>query len=216
MTDPADASGPADPGGPASGPPVEFGTPPAPPDSNRWRPDLPTSRDVFGAVVVGVALVIAGAPLGLLWAATSPKVNVAAALAGSEAAFDAQAGIDVHFAFLALLFGVVTGLLVGWRGRHASWPLAAAIAVGGVAGSILGAQIGHLKASDEVLRQLPPTVSQHGREVLDFTLRAHGFYFVLPAVALLLYFLIVLLTTRREPPRLPETPDPSQYWSVPR
>jgi hypothetical protein len=205
-----------DPEQPANQPPTEFGTPPPPPVSVRWRPDVPTSRDVFGAVVVGVALIIAGAPLGLLWAATAPKINVLAALSGSEAAFDTQAGIDVHFAFLALIFGVVIGALVGWRGRRASWPLAVALAVGGLGGSLLGAQIGHLKQSDEVLRQLPHSVTGHGRDLLDFTLRAHGFSFVLPAAALLVYFLIVLLATRRDRPRLPETPEPSRFWSVPR
>ncbi len=195
---------------------TSFGVPPAPATSRRFTPDRPTSRDALTALVVAVSLVVAGVPLGLLWAATSPKLDVKAALGGSEAAFDAQAGIDVHFALLALIFGVVAGALVGWRCRKASWLLPLALAVGGVGGSLLAAQIGHLRESSRVLDQLPENLRGSVSNIVDFVLRSHGYHVVYPVAALITYLLIIVATTRSTPPALPEDPEPDRYWSVPR
>jgi hypothetical protein len=137
-------------------------------------------------------------------------------LNGSEAAFDAQGGVDVHFAFLSVLFGLAIGFLVGWRARRGAWPLAVALAAGGVGGALVAGQIGHAWRSSDVLKQLPPNVTERGRELFDFMLRAHGFYLVLPAAALFAYLLVVLFATRSEPPSLPGEPEPDVYWSTPR
>ena len=199
-----------------------FGVPPTPPDGSqdsslrRFAPDAPESRDVLGALIVAVALVVSGVPLGLLWGWTAPKLDVKAALGGSEAAFNAQAGIDVHFAFLALIFGVVAGALVGWRGRQSSWPLAVGLAVGGIGGSLVGAQVGHLLESGRVLDQLPQNIRGQVSNIVDFVLRAHGYHVVFPLAALITYVLIVFATTRHTPAALPEAPEPDRYWSVPR
>jgi hypothetical protein len=195
--------------------PTGFGSPPSP-ERNRWRPDLPGRRDVVAALIVAVALVIAGVLLGLLWGATAPKIDVAAGLNGSEAAFDSQGGVDVMFAFLSVLVGLAIGFLVGWRARNGAWPMAVALAVGGVGGSLIAGVVGHALRSHDVLKQLPPNVTQTGRDLFDFTLRAQGFYLVLPAAALLAYGLVVLFATKAEPPRLPDAPDPDVYWSTPR
>ncbi|MCW2546402.1 MAG: hypothetical protein JWN96_862 [Mycobacterium sp.] len=200
----------------------EFGTPPGPSVRSRLHWNAPTSRDVLSSIVVAITLIIAGVPLGLLWGWTTPKLNVNEALGGktgilSEATFNTQAGIDVHFAFLALIFGVVAGAIVGWRGRSASWPLPIGLAVGGAAGSLVAAQIGHLMESNEVLKQIPASIrgTQLSR-LMDFTLRSHGFHAVFPVAALLTFLLIVLISTRNEPPQLPAEPEPGRYWSVPR
>lgn len=177
---------------------------------------MPASRDVLTALVVAVSLVIAGVPLGFLWAATSPRLDVKAALAGSEAAFDAQAGIDVHFALLALIFGVVAGAVVGWRCRRSSWPVPLALAIGGLGGSLVAAQIGHLRESSRVLDQLPENIRGSVSNIVDFVLRSHGYHAVFPVAALLTYLIIVVATSRPEPASLPDSPDPGRYWSVPR
>jgi hypothetical protein len=221
----AGPEGPPGFGAPGFGPPglgaPEFGTPPGRSARSRLHWNAPTSRDVLSSIVIAIALIIAGVPLGLLWGWTTPKINVSEALGGksgiiSEATFNAQAGIDIHFALLALIFGVVAGLIVGWRGRNASWPLPIALAVGGVAGSLVAAQIGHLMESDEVLHQIPASVRSQLSGIMDFTLRSHGFHAVFPVAALLTYLAIVLITTRSEPPQLPAEPEPGRYWSVPR
>ena len=209
-----------------------FGTPPVPPEaaggpgalaggsSRSWRPYAPSSRDVLAAIVVAIAMVIAGVPLGLIWAATTPRLNVSEAfppsLVISESAFNTQAGADVHFALTALIFGVLAGGLVGWRGRRSSWPLPVALAVGGGAGSLVAAQVGHLRASNQVLDQLPDNIRSQVSGVTDFVLRSHGFHVVFPLAALLTYVIIVMVTTRAEPLALPDAPEPERYWSVPR
>ena len=192
-----------------------FGVPPPAPRFARWKPEVPHSRDVLSAIVVAIALVIAGVPMGLIWGATTPKLNVKQALAGSEAAFNAQGGADVHFALLALIFGVVAGAVVGWLGRHGSWTLPLALAVGGIGGSLVAAQVGHLQESSSVLDQLPQDIRGRVSDIADFTLRSHGFHVVFPVAALVTYLLIMLATTRAQEPALPEAPEPDRYWSVP-
>jgi hypothetical protein len=212
--EPPDGIAPADP----EGAPFEpgFGVPPPPPRERRWKPEAPHSRDVLSAVVVAVLLVVAGVPMGLLWAATTPKLNVKAALAGSEAAFNVQGGADVHFALWALIFGVVAGALVGWRGRRGSWTLPVALAVGGVGGSLVAAQVGHLRGSNQVLDQLPQDIRGRVSNIVDFVLRSHGFHVVFPVAALLTYLIIVVATTSNREPALPDAPEADRYWSVPR
>lgn len=219
MTAPGSDPPEGTPGGPYGAGPMEqqgFGVPPPPPRFARWRPDAPNSRDVLSAVVVAITLVVAGVPMGLIWGATTPKLNVKAALAGSEAAFNAQGGADVHFAFLAVIFGVVAGAVVGWLGRRGSWTLPLALAVGGLGGSLVAAQVGHLQESSSVLDQLPQDIRGQVSHVADFMLRSHGFHVVFPTVALLTYLVIMLLTTRPEDPALPPAPEADRYWSVPR
>ncbi len=206
-SDPPEGFAAADPG---------FGVPPGTPRFARWRPEVPHSRDVLTALVVAVVLVVVGVPMGLLWGATTPKLDVKQALAGSEAAFNAQGGADAHFALLALIFGVVAGAVVGWRGRHGSWALPLALAVGGVGGSLVAAQVGHLQESSRVLDQLPQDIRGRVSNIADFMLRAHGFHVVFPVAALLTYLIILVATTRPEEPALPEVPEPDRYWSVPR
>jgi hypothetical protein len=200
---------------PYSEAPEGFGVPPSPPRFARWKPEAPDSRDVLSALVAAVVLVVVGVPMGLLWGATTPKINVKQALDGSEAAFNAQGGADVHFALLALIFGVVAGAVVGWLGRRGSWTLPLALAVGGVGGSLVAAQVGHLQESSAVLDQLPQDIRGRVSNLVDFMLRSHGFHVVFPAAALLTYLVIVVATTRPQQPALPETPEPDRYWSVP-
>jgi hypothetical protein len=199
----------------AAGPPG-FGVPPPPPRLARWRPEVPHSRDVLSAIAVAVAVIVAGVPMGLIWGATTPKLDVKQALGGSEAAFNAQGGADVHFALLALIFGVVAGAVVGWFGRHGSWTLPLALAVGGVGGSLVAAEIGHLQESSGVLDQVPQDIRSRVSDLVDFSLRSHGFHVVFPFAALLVYLVIMIATSKPEQPALPETPEPDRYWSVPR
>ncbi len=192
-----------------------FGLPPEPPVARRWKPEAPHSRDVLSAIVVAIALVVVGVPMGLIWAATTPKLNVKQALAGSEAAFNVQGGADVHFALLALIFGVLAGAVVGWRGRRGSWTLPLALAIGGVGGSLVAAQVGHLRGSSRVLDQVPQDIRSRVSNLVDFVLRSHGFHVVFPVAALLTYLIIMLLTTSHQEPVLPDAPEPDRYWSVP-
>ncbi|WP_131746472.1 hypothetical protein [Frankia sp. Cppng1_Ct_nod] len=162
-----------------------------------------TRAEILAGVVCAVAMAASGLLLGLLWAAAAPRLDVRAVLAGSEIAFDAQAGIDVYFAMICAVGGVVGGAFAFWRGRDAGWPVPAGLTVGGIGGSGLASWIGHLLRSSRVVSQLPDGASHLVIQLVDFRLRSPGFCLVLPAFSLFvlaaLSWLSVFLVPRRHP-----------------
>src|SRR3954447_1456138 len=179
---------------PASPPPPDgpYGTPfglPSPPPRAPRRAAA-TRADAVAGVVAATAMLVAGVPLGLIWGATVPTVDVSDLLANSsETALEAQPAADARFALLAAAFGVVAGILAAWRGRKAGWPLPVGIALGGVGGSLIAGQVGHLIASDDALSAVPPTAKPVVRELVDVTVRADGVH-VIFAFAALFVFLV--------------------------
>jgi hypothetical protein len=192
-----------------------FGSPPAAPRGDRYA--LATTGDVVVGVVSAAIMLVAGVPLGLLWGATAPRVDVADLLNNSaETALEAQPAADARFALLAAIFGLVAGLIAVWRGRRAGWPLPVGLALGGLGGSLIAAQVGHLLESDKVLRAVPPTANPLVRDLVDVGIRADGVHAVYPFVALLDILALVALTTRAEPLRVPDEPPAGAWWSAPR
>lgn len=186
--------------------------PPRPP-----RGDLAHRGDVVAAVVAGGIMLVAGVPLGLLWGATLRTVDVADLLTNSsESALEAQPAADARFALIAAVFGLVAGLVAAWRGRRAGWPLPVGLVLGGVGGSLLAAQIGHLLRSQSVLDTVPPTAKPLVRELVDVTVRADGVHAVFPLVAAVVFLGLVALTTRAEPLQVSDEPDAGAWWSSPR
>src|ERR1700710_2832861 len=109
------------------------------------RRSVATIGDVVAGVVAAAAMLVAGIPLGLIWGATAPTVDVGDLLRNSsETALEAQPAADARFALLAVVFGLVGGLIAGWRGRKAGWPLPVGLVLGGVGGSLIAGQVGHL------------------------------------------------------------------------
>jgi len=161
-----------------------------------------------------LALTAAGPLLGLLWAAISPRLDVAAGISGSETAFSTQADIDATFGFICLGTGLIAGVAARWRAADGGWPVPVGIAAGGVAGSLLAGWIGHLVRSPGALRQLPPHAPAYVAGLVDFKVRATGLYMVLPATALVVLAVALWLPaalTRRgapgEPADAPAAPD---------
>jgi hypothetical protein len=196
-----------------------YGTPfgmPSPP-AREPRDSLASTGDVLAAVVAAAAMLVAGVPMGLLWGATAPRVDLADLLANSsETALEAQPAADARFALLAIVFGLVAGAIAAWRGRKAGWPLPVGLLLGGLGGSLIAAQVGHLLASGKALRPIPPTASPLVRDLVDVTVRADGVHVLYPFVALLVFMIVVTVTTRAEPLRVPEGPPAGAWWSGPR
>ncbi|WP_322768676.1 hypothetical protein, partial [Frankia sp. Cr1] len=157
--------------------------------------------EIVAGVVGAVAMAAAGLPLGLLWAAAAPRLDVRAALAGSELAFDAQAGVDVYFAMICGIGGLVAGALAFWRGRSGGWPLPVGLALGGLTGSLLASWIGHELRSSRVTSQLPDGARDLAVQLVDFRLRSSGFLVVLPAVSLFVLAVLTWFSTFRMPRR---------------
>jgi len=192
-----------------------FGVPSQPPP--RARPQGVATSDVVAGVIAAAGMLAAGIPLGLIWGATVPTVDVNDLLLNSsETALEAQPAADARFALLAALFGVVVGLIAGWRGRRAGWPLPVGIVLGGVGGSLIAAQVGHLLASGDALAAVPPTANPLVREIVDVTVRADGVHAIFAFSALLVFLVIVALATKPEPLTVPEEPPAGAWWSAPR
>src|SRR4051812_50114711 len=122
---------------------------PSPP-AREPRDSLASIGDVLAAVVAAAAMLVAGVPMGLLWGATAPTVDVSDLLANSsETALEAQPAADARFALLAAAFGVVAGIVAAWRGGQAGGPPPGGLALGGVGGAPVAGAGGGLIARDD-------------------------------------------------------------------
>lgn len=172
---------------------------------------------MVAGIVAAAIMLVAGIPFGLLWGATAPKVDVADLLDnGAETALEAAPAADLRFALIGAVFGLVAGLIAIWRGRRAGWPLPVGLFLGGLGGSLIAGQVGHLLESDRALKAVPPNASPVVRQVVDVTVRAQGVHAVYPLVALVVFLVLVALTTRPEPLQVPSEPPAGSWWSAPR
>lgn len=105
----------------------------------------PVVHDVLAALVTLAVTILAGAPVGLLWAALAPRAQ--AVLSGQQylrANVETSAYIagDGFFLGAGLLAGAVTGLLA-WRLARAHGPaVVPALAVGGLAAAYVAMRVG--------------------------------------------------------------------------
>jgi hypothetical protein len=163
----------------------------------RWGWSLSVSAgDLLAGLICLLAMVAVGPLLGLLWAASAPHLDVRAVLAGSEAAFGAQGDIDAYFGLICMVGGVVGGLLALWRGRDAAWPVPVGLTIGGLGGSLLAGVVGHAVRGGGVRHQLPAGAGSYVISLVDFRVRSHGLYAVMPAVAVLVLTIGLWVSTR--------------------
>lgn len=208
---------------PAAFPPVSQARPPAEPvwpepprrgvsrwgGVRRWG-----SRDELRvAAYLVLALAVAGAVLGVLWQWWSPP-GPAGFVLGPHAIqpdeTESWVAADGRFAVLSGGTGLVAGLLM-WFHRASRGPaVAAALALGGLAGSALTELVGHLLAggkgsgaTNTVLAELPLSVHMQGLRFLE------------PAVAVLAYCLMAAFAKEddlgRPEPRSVGLSDEPQY-----
>ncbi|MEX5632191.1 hypothetical protein [Parafrankia sp. FMc2] len=178
-------------GEPLAGPAAAVETP-APPERGRARAEPEGTRArLLAGLVCALAMVVSGPLLGLLWAATAPRLDVDAALAGAMSVFGAQSTTDLYFALICAVAGVVGGLLAGWRAAGAGWPVPVGLAAGGVVGALLAGWTGEQRRSGEVLASLPPNATALLRDLAEFHVRATGLYLVLPGMAVLVLALFL-------------------------
>lgn len=97
------------------------------------------------AAVITVAVALAGALLGVLWAWLTPHVPLVAdatAVYLKDTEGEQAIGVDGTFTLLALGFGAVSALVVFLLRRRGGVPLVIALALGGLLGSLLAWRIG--------------------------------------------------------------------------
>ncbi|MCK9922388.1 hypothetical protein MXD61_10950 [Frankia sp. AgPm24] len=147
----------------------------------------PGRRGYLAGLICAAVMVVAGFPLGLLWAAAAPHLNVNGALAGNESAFAVQSDIDARFGLICAVAGLIGGAVALWRARDAGWPVPLGLAAGGAAGALIAGWTGHLRRSADALHGLPANASSVLVDLVDVRVRAHGLYLVLPVTALLVF-----------------------------
>ncbi|WP_328757286.1 AAA family ATPase [Streptomyces sp. NBC_00271] len=111
-----------------------------------YEPDGPGMKtEVLEAVVVTVAVAVAGVLLGVLWWWLAPHVPLIAddsAVYLKDTEGEQAIGVDGTFTLLALAFGAVSAVVVFLVRRRGGVPLVVALAVGGLLGSLLAWRIG--------------------------------------------------------------------------
>lgn len=175
-----------DPRRPPSGAPgvaLPYGLPATP-----VAPGPTVAADAAAGTLAVVVTVLLGAPVGLLWAALSPRVSVVVSDAGVALAEPASSGFiaaDAAFLSAALLAGVVGGL-VAWRLGRRHGP---AVVLGLTAGGLLAAYVA-MRVGEQVGRaQVEAAVrsGQQGLIELSVRLRAREALVAWPVGSLLAY-----------------------------
>jgi hypothetical protein len=153
----------------------------------------------MAALAAMVTAAVAGVPLGWIWAHTAHRVDVQSALSDNESAFSRQTGVDLWFALLSLIAGLLVGALVWWLSRPADWPVPLGLAIGCTGGALIAGAVG--RAVNSGIPGLPSDATDLARDLLRFQVRAPGWYVVYPAVALIVMLIAMSID--------PEQPEPA-------
>lgn len=160
------------------------------------------SSQVTPAVLITAGLALLGAPIGLLWQAISPELDLRLVQLGSETAFKAEFAADVRF----LALGVVIGTAFGWFGSIGlKWidaqrylaALVIGLAVGAFLCALVAAHVGELYRMDQLLKVIRPGLDHDTISLIAFRLRAGQALLVFPVFALVGLAARVQLDKRR-------------------
>jgi hypothetical protein len=164
----------------------------------------------FGLIVAAYSALL-GAVVGLIWQAGAPRVQLAAAIGGSESAAKPLIGDDVRLGVLGIIAGVVIAVvvLVIGRNRERGPGEVLGLAAGGVLGGLVAARVGDLSRHHEMVRAVaaavPGVTSAQTTRVLGyfgFHVRATGVLMLWPIASVAVYLLGAfgwqLLSARRE------------------
>jgi hypothetical protein len=160
---------------------------------------------LVGLLVVAYSVVL-GAGVGLIWPRVAPHLHLVAAINGSEAATKALLGDDLWLALLGIIAGVVSVALLAIVARDAGDGPGGVVglAVGGVLGSLVAAQVGHLVQHPHVvasLRSSFPGITRHSVKTIlgyfDFKVRANAVLLAWPTAAVLVRVASALVRARQ-------------------
>lgn len=145
-------------------------------------------EDVRAGAAAAVVSVLLGAPVGLLWAALAPRVDVVVSGESVQLAEPGSSAFiagDGSFLLAVLLAGVVGGLVAWWLGREHGPAVVLGLTVGGLAASWVAMRVGSTVGLEEVQRAVD--AGQQGALELSLRLRAQEALVGWPVGALLAY-----------------------------
>lgn len=152
-----------------------------------WRARWAAPEEVRAGLLIIAALVVLGALLGIVWEVWSPPGPAGLIVPGGAIEADeseAFIAADGRFAVLVFVVGLAAGLLAWFLRRRRGPAVAAALAIGGVAGAALTNLVGHLLRGGSA-SGAAYTVVRH----LPLSVHATGLLFLEAAVAVLVYLL---------------------------
>ncbi len=148
------------------------------------------AREAAAAGITAVACVLLGAPVGLLWAAVTPPVEIVAAggrIGFADTSSQAFINSDGCFAVAMALAGMVTGLLVQVLGRRHGVGAAVGLAVGGLLAAEVARRTGPLVGFDDVRAAIES--GREGTFALTGRVRAWTAVVLWPVAALVVHML---------------------------
>ena len=155
------------------------------------------ASDVRAGLLTVAVTVLVGAPVGLLWAALAPPVEVIVGDGGVQlvdrntSAFIAS---DGYFVAAVLLAGIAGGALAWRLGSKHGPSVVPGLAVGGLLAAYVAMTVGGL-VDDVELAELVEAGVQ-GRRELPARLRSRSALLVWPAASLLTFLVLVLRRPR--------------------
>lgn len=153
------------------------------------EPARPTvAADARAGLLAAVVSVLVGAPVGLLWAALAPRVDVV--IAGTEVQLaepgsNAFIAADGAFLVAVALAGVVGGVLAWALGREHGPSVVVGLTAGGVLAAVVAMMVGEQVGLDQVEQAV--RAGQQGLLELNLRLRAREALVGWPVGALLGY-----------------------------
>jgi Protein of unknown function (DUF2567) len=169
---------------------------PRPPAASQAPPAGPrpwfTSRDLGPAAAILAALAAAGAVLGLIWEAISPRTKGFVYLPNAVIPEENESLIaaDARFLLLTGAVGIVAAL-AAWLRRSARGPATAlALVAGGLLGALLTDFVGRLAGGGHATGALNAVVT------LPLRVQARGLLLVEPAIAAFVYAACALFARR--------------------
>lgn len=134
------------------------------------EPPPAPKQDLAAAVLTVAVTLLAGAPVGLLWAAVAPKVAVvidAGNVSLVRPMSDEFIAGDAYFLFAVALAGLAGGLLAWRLGRAHGPAVVVALTLGGLGAAYVAMVVGQLVGAEAVDLAVASTT----QEVVELTLR---------------------------------------------
>ena len=146
------------------------------------------AADAFAGGMAAIVTVLLGAPLGLLWAALSPRVQVVITEAGVQLAEPASTDFiaaDAAFLVAAAVAGAVGGLFAWWLGREHGPGVVVGLTLGGLLAAYVAMKVGQQVGLAEVEEAV--RARREGLIELSVRLRAREALVAWPVGSLLAY-----------------------------
>lgn len=154
--------------------------------------------DLWAGVLTTAVVVLFGAPVGILWGAISPRVEVRKVADGVDLLMPetkAFIGGDGSFLVITVLVGVALGVAAAVLGRRHGPGVAVGLAVGSLLAAYVAAKVGHRIGYDEYVH-LRDAAAVNTRGHYFLKLRAEGVLFGWPVAACLA---LLSITAARRP-----------------